>query len=152
MWMIPLPARWLQWYRPTASGSKCSNTLQTRCSGVSWKLCGIARWYFPCGDNIYPHRLKEIVRGGCFAHGRRYFFEAISKKTTGGYEYCNHLFQLERECKDLSGKEKKAACEKYERPILDEFFDWVVLTFRSTKLGKSADNRVFSHFLDVHNH
>ena len=108
--------------------------------------------YVHCDGYSGYNKLKEIVRVGCFAHCRRYFFEAISKKTTGGYEYCNHLFQLERECKDLSSKEKKAAREKYERPILDEFFDWVVLTVRSTKLGKSAENRVFSHFLDVHNH
>ena len=88
--------------------------------------------YVHCDGYSGYNKLKEIVRVGCFAHCRRYFFEAIPKKTTGGtsaaevgYEYCNRLFQLEREYKDLPSKEKKAAREKYEKPILDEFFDWV---------------------------
>lgn len=61
------------------------------------------------------NRLTGITRCGCWAHLRRYMFEAIPKKkgscteTTPayqGYAYCNQLFQIEKGLKELSPEER----------------------------------------------
>lgn len=68
------------------------------------------------------------------AHCRRYFFEAMPEKKKDspkitpaeiGYEYCNRLFELEREFKDLDAETKKAKRLEYESPVLKAFWSWI---------------------------
>lgn len=80
------------------------------------------------------NRLSDITRCGCWAHLRRYIFEAIPKKkgtcsesapAYTGYTYCNQLFQLERELKELVPEERQKKRLELERPVLEAFLKWV---------------------------
>lgn len=75
-----------------------------------------------------------MIRVGCFAHCRRYFFDAIPKDWKKQSKelpaeirvaYCNRLFEIERELKDLSPEERKAERFVRERKVLDEFWSWL---------------------------
>ena len=59
------------------------------------------------------NRLKDVTRCGCWAHLRRYMFEAVPKKTKDttqspaltGLAYCDRLFDIERELADFTPHE-----------------------------------------------
>lgn len=59
------------------------------------------------------NRLKDVTRCGCWAHLRRYMFEAVPKKTKDttqspaltGLAYCDRLFDIERELADFTPDE-----------------------------------------------
>lgn len=80
------------------------------------------------------NRLRDITRCGCWAHLRRYMFEAIPKKKGSfseaspaytGYAYCIQLFQIEKELKDLEPEERQIKRLELELPVLDGFFKWI---------------------------
>ena len=80
-------------------------------------------------------------QANCFAHARRYFYESVpldsNKKmitTADGYtgvEYCNKLFEIEREIAKLSVEEKLKVRQEKSKPILDAFFGWVRKTLET---------------------
>jgi len=79
------------------------------------------------------NRFSDITRCGCWAHLRRYTSEAILKKKGScsetseaytGYSYCNQLFQIEKELKDLEPEERQKKRLELERPVLDAFWKW----------------------------
>ncbi|WP_394525916.1 IS66 family transposase [Lacrimispora sp. JR3] len=80
------------------------------------------------------NRLTDIIRCGCWAHLRRYMFEAIPK-TKGasakaspayiGYTYCEQLFQIEKTLKELQPEERQKQRLERERPVLDAFWKWI---------------------------
>lgn len=41
-----------------------------------------------------------------------------------GLEYCNKLFEIERNIKELSPEEKFEKRQELSKPILDEFLSW----------------------------
>jgi len=71
----------------------------------------------------------------CWAHTRRYFYESIPINTKGemdtsshsyiGLEYCNRLFEIEREIAKLDVLKIKEKRGEKSKPILEEFFTWV---------------------------
>ncbi len=84
----------------------------------------------------------HVTRCSCWAHLRRYWFDAIpvelqklaekgsvEKEDRGpavtGFMYCEKLFSLEKSYKDLSPDERKSKRLETELPIIDDFFDWV---------------------------
>ena len=84
----------------------------------------------------------HLTRCTCWAHLRRYWFDAIStdlqkqiKKgevdqdnpgpAVIGFLYCDKLFEYEKKYKDLSPDERKAERLKTELPIINKFFEWV---------------------------
>ena len=77
------------------------------------------------------NKLTGITRCGCWAHLRRKFIEAIPKKTGTdepltnaeiGRDYCNQLFEIERDLKHLSPAERKSKRLELEKPILEAFW------------------------------
>jgi len=80
-------------------------------------------------------RIPNITIIGCWAHGRRYFSEAIKAMpkiqkdipTTAeeGLEYCNKLFKIERDFHDSTPKERYDGRLKRSKPVLDEFKEWL---------------------------
>lgn len=78
-------------------------------------------------------RVKGITRCLCWSHARRYFTDALPKdlKSAGatlpkqGLAYCNKLFEIEKELKDLSPKDRKEQRLKLEKPVLEAFWLWV---------------------------
>ncbi|MDL2248354.1 IS66 family transposase [Tyzzerella sp. OttesenSCG-928-J15] len=85
---------------------------------------------------------------GCLAHARRKFNEALktipekdreNSNAFIGKSYCNQLFDIERDIKTLSPKEKYTQRQKRAKPVLDEFFAWLNSeNFSKGILGKAV--------------
>jgi transposase len=96
------------------------------------------------------HKLPEnITIVGCWAHMRRKLFDALKilpkDKRAGsnaakGVDYCDRLFQLEKQFALLTPEERLRAREKLSKPLMDEFFEWIenLYALPNTLLGKAA--------------
>lgn len=95
------------------------------------------------------NKLTGITRCGCWAHLRRKFIEAIPKKTGTdepltnaevGRDYCNQLFEIERDLKHLSPAERKSKRLELEKPILEAFWCWLenLNVLNGSALGKAV--------------
>lgn len=83
-------------------------------------------------------KLLNVILIGCLSHARRGFVNALKvapkgSKTWGthahrGQEFCDMLFDLEREYDKLklSPEERAAERELYSRVVLDAFYEWLV--------------------------
>jgi transposase len=85
------------------------------------------------GEQGYHKLLPEIVIAGCWSHMRRYWekaYEALPKgKRDGsvaerGLVYCNLLFWLEHEYRDLQPEERRKKRLEFSKPVSDDFFEW----------------------------
>lgn len=76
------------------------------------------------------HRLEsDITLCGCWAHARRKFDEALKVNkqdavANKGLDYCNKLFEIEREIIEKSDIEKFAIRQDKSKAIAEEFFLW----------------------------
>jgi transposase len=86
---------------------------------------------------------KRVTRCACWAHMRRYWYDAIpaelqkqvdknkieDKKKLGpavtGFLYCDKLFQIEKKLKGLDYETRKAKRLETELPIIERYFAWV---------------------------
>lgn len=87
---------------------------------------------------------------------RRKFVDCLTKhienaeSTTAGkgIDYCNRVLDEEKKLQRLTAEERKKKREELEKPILDEFFDWVedkrCITFMGDKL-RTALNYAHNH-------
>lgn len=103
-------------------------------------------------------KIPHVTLVGCWAHARRGFVEALAvlpkeERTNGtsatakGLAYCNHLFEIKRELKELSPEERKAERLAHSVPVLNEFHAW--LTKQSTlMLPKSAFGKAVTYCLN----
>lgn len=103
-------------------------------------------------------KIPHVTLVGCWAHARRGFVEALAvlpkeERTSGtsatakGLAYCNRLFEIERELKELSPEERKAERLARSVPVLHEFHAW--LTKQSTiMLPKSAFGKAVTYCLN----
>ena len=81
------------------------------------------------------NKVQDIKRCCCFAHIRRYFFDAIPKgknrdnscPAVQGVEYCDKLFAYERNFKEkgYSYKQIKNGRLKKEKPVIEAFLSWL---------------------------
>ena len=81
------------------------------------------------------NNIHDVVHTKCWAHCRRYFHESIPldankemDTTSDGYiglEYCNKLFEIEREIAKLTVTEKEEKRQNKSKPVVDNFFKWV---------------------------
>jgi hypothetical protein len=75
--------------------------------------------------------VKNAVHGGCWAHLRRKFNEAMPKNAPTdncariGFEYCEKLFTLEREFEKMTPEKRLEERLKKSKPVLDKFYAWV---------------------------
>ena len=95
------------------------------------------------------NKLTGITRCGCWAHLRRKFSEAIPKKTGTdepltnaeiGRDYCNQLFEIERDLKHLSPEDRRLKRLELEKPILEAFWCWLenLNVLNGSALGKAV--------------
>ena len=95
------------------------------------------------------NKLTEVTRCGCWAHLRRKFVEAIppGKETelrgsfaVTGKEYCDKLFAIEDDLKDLSPEDRYTQRLDREKPVLEAFWAWLetVNPIRGSKLAKAV--------------
>jgi len=86
------------------------------------------------GYEVY-NGIPDVVLVGCWAHARRKFDEAlkampgrgegIASVAKEGLDYCNRLFAIERELKDVTPEERYKERLKRNKPIVDEFLAYL---------------------------
>ena len=90
--------------------------------------------YLTCDGFCGYNKLKDIIRCGCLAHMRRYWHDALpgkSKKSPDktpaeiGFDYCNQLFELEKEYADLDADTRKAKRLETEPAIWEAYWSWL---------------------------
>jgi transposase len=89
-------------------------------------------WAGYCHTDGYAgyHSLENVTVVGCWAHVRRKWGDAfqITKAPDSpakmGLDYCNQLFELEREFETMPPKERLEARLKFSKPIAEAFFAW----------------------------
>lgn len=89
--------------------------------------------YHKLADNLNKES-GRIVLVGCWAHARRKYDEALkalgAKESPAattihqGLEYCNKLFKIEEEIKELSSSERAKSRNEKSKPLLAEYFAW----------------------------
>jgi transposase len=80
-------------------------------------------------------KLEGVTFANCWAHVRRYWLKADSKNGQIGVSYCDDLYRLERKFKHLSPSKRRKKRQKYSKPIVDKFLEWVE---KSPFYGKNA--------------
>ena len=91
--------------------------------------------------------LPGVTFANCWAHLRRYWLKADSKNGQIGVDYCDQLYRLERQFKQLSPGKRRKARQKHSKPIVEKFLKWVEESpfFGKSALAKAAEytlNRV----------
>ncbi|UDM70628.1 IS66 family transposase [Vagococcus fluvialis] len=118
----------------------------TRKSSVAQQFLKGFSGYLHCDGYSAYKSVDKVTLVNCWAHVRRKFFEAkdsSSKNTpaTQGVAYCDKLFQIEKEIKELTDDEKYQFRIEKSQPILDEFWQWIeiFITLPGSKLGKAVN-------------
>lgn len=97
---------------------------------------------------ILPYgNLPDVTFANCWAHVRRYWLKADSKNGKIGVDYCDQLYDLERQFKHLSPGKRRKVRQKHSKPIVEKFLKWVDESpfFGKNALAKAAEytlNRV----------
>ena len=90
--------------------------------------------YLTCDGFGGYNKLKNVTRCGCLAHMRRYWYEALPGKNRKfpdktpaeiGFDYCNRLFELEREYEDLDAATRKTKRLETEPAIWEAYWSWL---------------------------
>lgn len=104
-------------------------------------FCGV----LICDGYSGYNKLEGMTRGGCWAHARRKWRDAMPKgvkvensKAAQGYAYCGQLFALERKMVALSDEERLKERQKSCRPLLDAYWSWLA-SFVPEKGSKLED-------------
>ncbi|MDJ0766651.1 MAG: IS66 family transposase [Myxococcota bacterium] len=69
----------------------------------------------------------ERIESGCFAHGRRYFYDALTTdpdRAMVAIRLIGKLFEIEREIADKTPDIKEQIRLERSKPITDKFFKW----------------------------
>ncbi len=70
-------------------------------------------------------KLDDVTFANCWAHVRRNWLKVDSKNGRIGVEYCDRLYRLERQFKQLSPSKRRKMRLKYSKPIVEEFLNWI---------------------------
>lgn len=80
-------------------------------------------------------KVENITRALCFAHVRRYWIESIPLDSKGkeipgsmgtiGRKWCDKLFKIEREIKELSPEERLSVRRRRSRRVFEAYYAWI---------------------------
>ena len=111
-------------YAPTRSGDVAKKLLDGIGEDVYLMIDGYTGY----------NKVSGVKRCACYAHIRRYLYEAIpkgkgndiSEPAVQGVLYCNKLFECERRYRELNLKpeQRKKRRIKEEKPIVEAFLAW----------------------------
>lgn len=78
---------------------------------------------------VYDHLYADgkVIEVGCWAHGRRYFFKALSsdpERARQALAFMKGLFAIERAHATAPRKKRYAVRQKESKPLVDAFFKW----------------------------
>lgn len=101
------------------------------------------------------NKVQGAERAGCWAHMRRKWLEAMPEgadaktcKAAQGYEFCNRLFELERQFKELTAEERLIQRKEKSGPILEAYWTWLNTIARPT--GKLKDAVTYAQNQKAH--
>ena len=101
------------------------------------------------------NKVQEAERAGCWAHMRRKWLEAMPEgadaktcKVAQGYEFCNRLFELERQFEGLTAEERLIQRKEKSGPILEAYWTWLNTIARPT--GKLKDAVTYAQNQKAH--
>lgn len=86
-------------------------------------------------------KLEGVSFVNCWAHVHRYWLKADSKNGRIGVSYCDDLYRLERKFIHLSPSKRRKKRQKYSKPIVDKFLEWVKISpfYGKNALAKAAE-------------
>jgi transposase len=86
-------------------------------------------------------KLEGVTFANCWAHVRRYWLKADSKNGQVGVKYCDELYRLERKFKHLSPSKRRKKRQKYSKPIVEKFLNWIETSpfYGKNALAKAAE-------------
>lgn len=101
------------------------------------------------------NKVRDAERAGCWAHMRRKWLEAMPEgadaktcKAVQGYEFCNRLFELERQFEELSVEERLRQRKEKSGPVLEAYWTWLNTIPRPT--GKLKDAVTYAQNQKAH--
>ena len=101
------------------------------------------------------NKVQGAERAGCWAHMRRKWLEAMPEgadaktgKAAEGYEFCNRLFELERQFEGLTAEERLIQRKEKSGPILEAYWTWLYTIPRPT--GKLKDAVTYAQNQKAH--
>lgn len=106
------------------------------------------------GYEVYHKLHKGITICGCLAHARRKFEEALKSipkdqqlgsQALIGKSYCDKLFKIESEIKDLSPEDRYKKRLELEKPVWDAYLAWLK---KVNALPKSALGQAVNYSLN----
>ena len=85
------------------------------------------------------NKVPDVIRCMCWAHLRRKFVDALPQNmknaadslASKGVNYCNQLFEIEKELITLDSDERMKQRLKLEIPVLEAFWSWIDETLSS---------------------
>lgn len=122
-------------YQPTRSGEHARRF-----------LTGFTGYLQTDGYSGY-NKVPDVTRCGCWAHVRRKFQEAMPRNgdksgsaAAVGFDYCNQLFAIEEELKELTPEERKGKRQERSKPVLEAYWSWLktINPLQGSKLGEAV--------------
>lgn len=114
--------------------------------------------YLMCDGFSGYNKLKDVRRCTCYAHIRRYFYEAIpaghdrdiTNPAVQGVIYCNKLFSYENKYAERHYKPEtiKKRRLKDEKPVIEAFLDWAD---KQVVTGNSKFSKALTYFKNRRN-
>ena len=114
--------------------------------------------YLMCDGFSGYNKLKDVRRCTCYAHIRRYFYEAIpaghdrdiTNPAVQGVMYCNKLFSYENKYAERHYKPEtiKKRRLKDEKPVIEAFLDWAD---KQVVTGNSKFSKALTYFKNRQN-
>jgi transposase len=130
---------------------------QTRAGEHPRKFLSEFRGYLHVDGYAGYRKVPGVTLVGCWAHARRKFDEALkalpdSSRTAAvtareGLQFCNRLFAVERELKQVSPEERFSVRLERSRPVLDDFSVWL-RTQKSRVLPKGALGQAITYCIN----
>lgn len=102
------------------------------------------------------HKVEDVILVGCWAHARRAFTDVLKSLpanspkpvvATEGLQFCNQLFAIERELKDLETQERYDKRLELSKPVLDAFLSWLKIQEQKV-LPKSGLGQAITYCLN----
>jgi len=102
------------------------------------------------------HKVPGVTLVGCWAHARRKFTDVLKSLPAGslkpvtakeGLKFCNRLFAVERDLKELEPKKRYEKRLEKSKPILDAFLSWLKIQEQKA-LPKSGIGEAIAYCLN----
>ena len=101
------------------------------------------------------NKVQGAEHAGCWEHMRRKWLDALPKgadakicKAAKGYDFCNRLFELERQFEQLTAEERLRQRREKAGPVLEAYWKWLNTIPRPT--GKLKDAVTYAQNQKAH--